>query len=98
MNPQLLKFMFENHTIDGSHISIGDNEEILKETVKRIDEHQSADVDVMVNQLIESDLIEKIARALVMGDDLEIVCVLMDLEKLAKANLEELIFDLLRAA
>lgn len=90
--------MFENHTIDGSHISIGDNEEILKETVKRIDEHQSADVDVMVNQIIESDLIEKIARALVMGDDLETVCVLMDLEKLAKANLEELIFDLLRAA
>lgn len=87
----------EHHTIDGGHIKVDESEEILGETLNRIQEHQPTDVDVMETQLIESDLIEKLAKAMVSRNVVEVVCVFMDLENLAEANLKELITDLLRA-
>lgn len=98
MNSQLLKFLIEHHTINGDHIKIDESEGILGETVKRINEHQSTDVDVMESQLIESDLIEKLVKACVSRNVVEVVCVVMDLDKLAESNLKELISDLLRAS
>ena len=98
MNSQLLNFLFEHHTIDGKHIRVDESGGILAETVKRIDEHQSTDIDIEVSKLLESDLMENIARSLVARKPHEAVLTLMELEELADKNLKELINDLLRAA
>lgn len=97
MNPQLLEFLTEHHTVDG-HIKIDESEEILGETADRINEYQSADIDLMEMQLIESDLIEKLMKAMVSRNVIDVVVAVMDLDNLAKNNLIETIERLLRAS
>ena len=95
MNSQLLEFLKDHHTVDG-HIKIDESEEILGETADRISEYQSTDIDVMEMQVIESDLIEKLAAAFVARNVIDIVVVSMDLDKLAKKILIETIERLLK--
>jgi len=97
MNSQLLKFLMEHHTDDHSYIKVDDVDFVLTETVKRIDEHQSTDIDIEVSKLLESDLMEDLARALVMRENSDSLLSLIELEILAEVNLKELINNLLRA-
>ena len=97
MSSQLLKFLAEHHCINAENINIDDSNEMLDETVKRIDEHQSTDIDIEVCKLLESDLMENFARALVMREKTDAFSVFIELEKLSESNLKELISDLLRA-
>lgn len=97
MSSQLLKFLTEHHCINAENINIDDSGEMLDETVKRIDEHQSTDIDVEVSKLLESDLMESFARALVMREKTDAFSSFIELEKLSESNLKELISDLLRA-
>jgi len=97
MNSQLLKFLMEHHTDDHDYIKVDDTDFVLSETAKRIDECQSTDIDIEVSKLLESDLMEDLARALVMRKNSEAILNLMEMEKLAESNLKELVNDLLRA-
>ena len=96
MNTQLLTFLKEHHSFDGT-IKIDDSSDILDETVKRINEHQSADVDIVVNQMLKSDDFKKIARSLVTRNRVSTVSSILELEKLSQFYLIVLIENLLKA-
>ena len=92
-----LQYLKDSHSDDQGNIKVDNCEFVLNETVKRIDEYQSADIDIEVAKVLESDLMENIARSLVMRKPHEAILAVMELEGLVESNLKELISDLLEA-
>lgn len=96
MNTQLLTFLKLNHSIDGT-IKVDRSSDILGETAKRINEHQSADMEIVANQLFTSDDFKKIAKSLATRNRVSTVSSILELEKLSEFYLIVLIESLLKA-
>ena len=97
MNTQLLTFLKENHSIDGT-IKVDDSSDMLDETARQIIKYQSADIDILTNNLFSfSDLNWKLSKSLVERDRINTVSLLLELEILSESYLIELIELSLRA-
>ena len=92
-----LEFLKEHHSEDG-HIKLDNSPAIMEESAQRIWEYQPAEVDVMVEQLLESEEMHLVAKYLVLRKPVDATRQIINLDKLAEKNLEETIDRLLRAS
>lgn len=93
----LLKFLKEHHTDGDDCIKLDSSPAIMEETAQRIWEQQPDEVDAMVERLLESDEMHLIAKYLVLRKPVDATRQIVQLDKLAEKNLEEIITGILRA-
>ncbi len=89
---QLERYLKKTHTVAGS-ISFDNDLVEMIETVEQFETHKSTEVDCLINQLLESDYMQQLARSLVRGQTAEGVLLMMRLEEQAEKNLEELVVN-----